>query len=211
MDVMTRTFLNWMALAGCGLAVGCARPADPGTPTMGRVAAQTPEAYSGLYEAAAETLRRSYFRLDRQDRFGGVITTHPETTANWFELWRPQPEPGYYWWEANTGTIQRQASVRLLASTTQPGDYEVEVEVQRLRYSLPERQIDNSAAALRLYSEAAPTAEGRMERPSQTAHWIPLGRDAFAEQRLLTDIVNRYAAAPTMPVTTQPADVAAAQ
>ena len=191
----------WLA---AGL-MGCNPPQEPAAPTVARVAAQTPEAYSSLYEAAAEQLRDNYFRLDRQDRLAGVLTTHPETTANWFELWRPQPQSAFLWLEANAGTIQRQATVRLEPIAGEPGSYDIGVEVQRLRYSLQERQIDNSAAAMRLYSDAAPTTEGRMERASQTAYWIPLGRDALAEQQLLESIVTRYSRMPPAPPATRPA------
>lgn len=190
-------------LALLGLMTGCSRPVEPATPTLARVEAQTPEHYTSLYEAAADTLRDDYFQLDRQDRDQGVLTTYPETSASWFELWRPQAEPAYYWLESNTGTIQRQATIRLLASTTQPGSYDVQVEVQRLHYSLTERQIDNAAAAMRLFSSDAPTTEGRREPRSRSGRWIPLGRDAFAEERLLSRIVNRYA---TLPAASRPAD-----
>ena len=196
-----RALLGGALLLG-GLAAGCGRPVEPDAPTVGRVAAETPEAYSTLYEAAADTLRRKYFRLDRQDRLEGILTTHPETSASWFELWRPQPEPVYHWLEANLSTIQRRAQVRFVPSAAEPGSYEVDVEVQRLRYNLMERQIDNSAAAMRLYSGAAPTQEGRVGTAAETSYWIPLGRDPFAEQRLLTAIVKRYT---SRPAATQPA------
>jgi hypothetical protein len=181
---------------------GCTHPADPSGPTLSVIDAQAPESYNALYDAAAETLRRESFRLDRQDRTNGVITTVPETSASWFELWRRQPEPGYYWWESNLSTIQRKATVRL-NSTSQPGSYEVDVEVQRLRFSLPERQVDNAAAAVRLYSDAAPTREGRLESASRTGTWIVLGRDQTMEERLLEKILTRWPDTPI--VTTQPA------
>jgi hypothetical protein len=180
------------AVFSCAILAGCARPPDPVTPTIARVELQTPEAYSDLWEAAAEALRRNYFRLDRQDRTEGVLTTIPETSANWFEVWRPQPKPGYYWWESNIATVQRTATIHFRAASSQPGDYELDVEVQRQRYNLTERQVDNSAAALRLYSSVAPTAEGQKERPSQTLRWIPLGRDQPFEERLLADIMERF-------------------
>ncbi len=180
-------FSGWIILP----ATGCTRPTEPVGATLARIDAQTPESYNQLYDAAAESLRRQWFRLDRQDRTNGIVTTFPETSANWFEVWRPQPSPGYYWWEANLATVQRQATVRIEPAADQ-GTYDLTIEVKRLRYSLPERQVDNPAAAQRLYSNAAPTSEGRTERASQTARWIPLGRDAEMEERLLADITSRY-------------------
>jgi hypothetical protein len=196
-----------LALLFCN---GCSRPADPCGPTLSRVEASTPEAYRELWDAAASTLRHQFFRLDRQDRTEGILTTVPETSASAFELWRPQPEPAYYWLESNLSTIQRQATVRFRPA--EDGGYEVEVEVQRLRYILPERQVDNSAAALRLYSSLAPTESGQIERASETARWLPLGRDEPYEQRLLARILKRYGGGGVTTefetVTTQPEETA---
>lgn len=157
--------------------------------------AQTPDAYEHLWTAAGDTLRWHSFRIDREDRLHGVITTYPETSAQFFELWRPQPGSAYYWAESNLQTIPLEAKV-----TIQPveggGEYELNVQVDRLRYGLPERQIDNSAGALRLFSSEAPTTAGRMEKPSETSQMIPLGRDKPAEEQLLKSILDRYARPP---------------
>ncbi len=186
-----------------GLA--CQAPPPPDAPTVRRVAADSPEQVERLFVAAADTLRDHYLEPDRQDRLQGVITTHPDTTANAFEIWRPQPDPAYYWWEANVHTIQRQTTVRI-----KPADgrdvYELDVQVDRFRHSIEERQIDNAAGALRLYSADAPTVSGLRERPSETAYWLPLGRDAFMEQRLVEAILHRYETAPPAEPETQPAD-----
>lgn len=175
-----------------GLLAGCSAPAEPTQPTLARVTAETPEAYDRLWEAAEDTLRQHYFDIDRRDRLQGVITTFPETSAHFFELWRPQPEPAYYWAEANLHTIPREVQVTI-RPVDEAGTYEMAVEVERYRYSLTERQVDNSAAVLRLFSAEAPTTSGRLERPSETAQLIPLGRDAYLEERLVEAILKRYA------------------
>src|SRR5512144_504663 len=102
-----RSLAIWPASAGIlvGLAAGCSAPPCPTEPTITRVSAQSPEAYEHLWTAAGDTLRANYFRLDRQDRLEGVISTFPATSAQFFELWRPQPEPAYYWAESNLHTI----------------------------------------------------------------------------------------------------------
>jgi hypothetical protein len=181
-------------------AVGCQEPADPTSPTVARVSAQTPDRYDALWEAVGDVLRSRYFELDRQDRREGVLTTLPDTTAAGFELWRPQPNNPYMWVEANVHTVQRQATVRL-RQVEGEGDYEVDVEIERFRYNLEERQITNSAAALRLYSSDAPTTSGRSVSPAESSYWIPLGRDADMEQAVLHSILMRY---DQMPPATQP-------
>lgn len=185
------------------LASGCTAPAQPEAPTIMRVTASTPESYNQLFDSVATGLRHYTFRLDRRDRVAGIITTFPETSANWFEFWRPQPKPAYYWAEANTKTVQRQAIVQLRPVSGETGAYDLDIEVRRFAYSLEERQVDNSAAAMRIFSGAAPTASGRMESPAESSHWIPLGRDEFMENDILNRIAASYAG--EMVISTQPA------
>lgn len=191
------------------LAVGCQRPAQPELPTVARVSVDSPERVDVLYDAATKALLSNYLPPDREDRTEGVIISRPETSAAWFEFWRPQPQPGYYWWESNLHPIRRQATISI--KPVAGGEYDVNVEIERSRYSLEERQVDNPAAALRLYSNAAPTRSGKMQKPGEGGHWIPLGRDQFAEQRVLSDILKRYGGSYTLPAeeapTTQPTQV----
>lgn len=184
------TRLTYLLLIGIS-ALGCSAPAQPTSPTVERVSAGTPGDLENLWETTGDTLRAHYFRLDRQDRQEGIITTFPETTTNWFEVWRPQPEPAFYWWEANLHTIQRQATVRIKPAGGS-GDFDVQVEVERFRYSLPERQVTNAAEALRIFSGGTPTYAGRVEQPSQTASWIPLGRDSTMEEKMLHQIIQQH-------------------
>lgn len=192
--------------AAIGLLAGCQAPTEPSGPTSMRVAAQTPEEYEALWQATGKTLRSYYLEPDRQDRVEGVITTVPETTGVWFEWWRPQPQPAYTWWETNLHTIRRQAVVKI--QPVAGSEYQLTVEVNRYKYSFPERQVDNPAGALRLYSSAAPTSRGRMEKVADAARWFPLGRDGWMEQAILSDILKRYPGASSVPPTgpsTEPA------
>jgi hypothetical protein len=191
------TIVFWLLSVSAALAVatGCQAPAEPTGPTLARVAVESPDRLEGLWQATDATLRRYYFEPDRQDRSQGVIVSRPETTAAWFELWRPQPAPAYLWWEANISAIRRQATVTI-QPTTQT-ECQVSVQIDRYRFALESRQVDNPAGAMRLYSDAAPTGGGRMEKPSETGQWIPLGRDATMEQAILTAILKRYASTPS--------------
>lgn len=192
--------ITWPGIAGvlASLLAGCSTPPAPTGPTLARVTAETQEAYDHLWNSAGEALRKSYFRIDREDRIEGILTTYPETSAQFFEFWRPQPTPAGYWAESNLHTVPLEAQVTI-RPTREEGGYELGVEVQRLRYTLEERQIDNAAAALRLFSADAPTVSGRMERPSETAQLTPIGRDQPAEERLLQMILRRYAKPPAPP------------
>jgi hypothetical protein len=202
-----RSISMWLGIAGifAGLLAGCSAPPAATEPTLARVSAENPAAYDRLWETVGDTLRNQYFELDRQDRLEGVISTLPVTTSQFFELWRPQPETPVSWAESNLQTIQR-AAVVTITSAGDAGTYELAVQVDESRYSLPERQIDNSAGALRLYSSDAPTESGTMERASRTAQLIPVGRNKPAEERLLKLILDRYAKTPATQPATQPGE-----
>lgn len=173
------------------IIVGCQEPLQPTQSTVARVTIDSPERFDELWETVGDVLRRQFFQLDRRDRQAGLITTFPDTTANAFEFWRPQPKNPYYWWEANVQTIQRRVTVKLDA-IEETAAYDVDIQVDRLHYRLEERQITNSAAALQLYGGEAPTFSGESDRPSETARWIPLGRDEPMEKQLLTAILDRF-------------------
>jgi hypothetical protein len=198
-NVMSRYGIHatgWLISLAAILTAGCQAPPESVGPTVERVQVATIEDRERLWEAAGDSLRAHYYRLDRQDRVLGVITTMPETTAQTLELWRPQPQPKYYWLEANLHTIRTQATVNLpstlIEEAPEPGQ-PIEVLVERYRYRLPERQIDNPAAAMRIFSDEAPlVTSGQMESPAATGRWILLGRDEAMERRLITDILNRY-------------------
>lgn len=190
------------ALVTACLLAGCQAPMPPTAPTSMRVIVQSPDEFEELWQATGDALRRYYLEPDRQDRTEGVITTLPETTGVWFEPWRPQPRPAYAWWEANLHTVRRQALVTV-APVDEP-EYELTVTVNRYKHSLPERQVDNPAGVLRLYSEAAPTATGEMELPRETERWIPLGRDGWMEQAILAEILSRYPGEAHVPPVDEP-------
>jgi len=174
------------------LVAGCQAPAQPTGPTRTTMTADSPEQLDRVWTAAEDTLLAHYFEIDRKDRQAGILTTVPTTSANWFELWQPQPEPAYYWAESNTHTIQRQVTIRI---TPAGGDaYEIDVQVDRYRYSLEERQVDNAAAVMRLYSSEAPTLTGRQKTTRESSRWIRLGRDELMERTIGEEILRRCGA-----------------
>ncbi len=181
----------WLLGALLVAGAGCQVPPQPTGPTLSTVPIQTPEQVNRLWESVENTLLAFNFDVDRRDRVSGIMTTYPETSTNWFELWRVQPAPAYYWWESNLHTIQRQTEVYIRQAPS-PGSYELEVKVDRYRRSMEERQVDNAAAAMRLYSGQAPTLSGQMRTPAESSYWVRLGRDGHMEQAILDAIVKRY-------------------
>jgi hypothetical protein len=201
-----RLSLPLVFILACGIAVlaGCHAPIEPTSPTLARVSIESPEQFEALWKATDKALRRYDLEPDRQDRTEGVIETHPQTSAAWFEFWRPQPMPAYAWWEANLHTMRRQATVTI-QPTAKP-EYQVTVEVDRYRFSLEERQVDNPAAVQRLYGGLAPTVStGRSEKQAESSRWIPRGRDGYLEQAILSDIIKCYGSGECIPFDEIPA------
>lgn len=72
----------------------------------------------------------------------------------------------------------------------QPQQYRLTVTVDKERYSAPERQVTTVTGALGIYSERLPTTEGIRASRSESEHWVPLGRDAALERKLLSQITK---------------------
>jgi hypothetical protein len=73
------------------------------------------------------------------------------------------------------------------------GRYQLTIEVEKSRYSAPERQITTASGALMIYNEQIPTTEGLRGRASRDVHWVPLGRDGALEDYLLDAILKTNA------------------
>jgi hypothetical protein len=63
--------------------------------------------------------------------------------------------------------------------------YRVSVQVDKARFTTPERQITTASGALAIYSERTPTMEGVRGRAASQTRWVPLGRDPLLEAFLL--------------------------
>jgi hypothetical protein len=64
------------------------------------------------------------------------------------------------------------------------------VQVDKLRYSAPERQVTTGSGALAISSEKTPDVEGLRGPRSHRAEWVPLGRDPLLEAFLLQRIAG---------------------
>jgi hypothetical protein len=140
-------------------------------------------------------LRRRDFTPERVDRDAGVVVTQPSTGRQWFEFWRRDSIGGYQLLESSIHTIRRVVTVKLdpLDPETPDDEFRITVQVDKQRYSAPERQVTTASSALAIYSEHLPTTEGLAASRAAGEHWIPLGRDLQFEQYLL-DMLTRVTA-----------------
>jgi len=137
-------------------------------------------------------LRQRDFTAEFVDRDKGLIITRPATGKQWFEFWRIDSIGAYQLAESSIHTIRRIVTVRMAPDDPDnPGeDYVVSVQVDKERYSTPERQVTTASGAFAIYSEHLPTTEGLAAARSADEHWIPLGRDALLEAHLLDKIAS---------------------
>jgi hypothetical protein len=167
-------------------------------------------------------LRLYDFPPDRVDRVRGLIVSRPTTSGQWFEWWRVDSRGPYQLAESSLHTMRRIVTVNveplegtagsapagaepqhgaLQTAATQNvgGRYRLRVEVEKSRFSAPERQITTASGALFIYSERVPTVEGLRGPQSRHAQWVPLGRDALLEDFLLQKLAAAVPAVSATP------------
>lgn len=137
-----------------------------------------------------------YFRIEREERvrlIGGILTegridTFPMTGSTVFEPWRVDSTPGYEKWHATFQSIRRRATVRVVPTE---GGYLLDVLVQKELEDLDKPENATAGGSTLRHDGTLVRQEGAAGRYSVTLGWIPIGRDATLEQRILADLVAR--------------------
>jgi len=176
-----------------GLTCGCQTAAPPSNsvPRLVRVADR-----DAFFNETLTLLREKDFPPRRVDREGGVAVAGPTTSGQWFEFWRSDSRGPRQSLESSLHTIRRTVTVKLAAdsaasSSDRGGTYQLSVEVEKERYSAPERQLTTPIGALAIYSDKLPTEEGLRAARTYGEHWVPIGRDPLLEEYLLEQITER--------------------
>jgi len=138
-----------------------------------------------------------YFRISREQRARrggdgwteGRIETVPQDGATILEPHRLDSVGRFNLLESTFQSIRRRACVRVVPDAN---GYLVEIVVEKELEDLPRPEKATAGAATFRFDQSLPTQ--RMEevsRTRQSQRWIPLGRDAALEQRMLADIHAR--------------------
>jgi len=177
----TAAFFLAGALAGCQMSP----PADGPT----QISLKIPDR-DAFIDQTLTLLRQRDFTPRRVDRDDGLVVSEPATSQQWFELWRHDSIGGYQLLESSIHTVRRIVTVQLdpLDAEHPSDEFRVSVQVDKERYSAPERQVTTASGALAIYSEHLPTTEGLAASRTEGEHWVPLGRDAQLESYLLDKI-----------------------
>jgi len=179
-------FLSTVAI----LLVGCQAPPAPSGPTEMVLHIPDVEAFT---DATMTVLREQGLPPERVDRVRGELVSEPTTSGQWFECWRGDSRGGYQAFESSIHTMRRIVTVRFepVGGDAAGDEYRLTVNVEKERYSAPERQVTTASGALAIYNEKLPTTEGLRGAESRGAHWVPLGRDGLLEEYLLQKIAFR--------------------
>jgi len=132
------------------------------------------------------------YRIAREQRPAagaeGAIETYPTTGATVFEPWRNNSAPGYQQALATLQSIRRRASLRVAPAE---GGYLIHAQVTHELEDV--NRPENSTVGGQTIRYDGSIEEPDLADPDAvtTLGWIPLGRDAEAERRLLADIYAR--------------------
>ena len=191
-----RTFLLVPITVAVGLNAGCLRPNSDIHPidqpkTSMSMANQDTDC---VWEAIQETLRRRGFRLDRVDREAGIVTTMPETSQHFFEVWRRDVNTRADFWDASLNPTRRWVEVHVSPSVDAPS--EISVIVHKERLSSLDRQFNSTGAAYQYFGENLPSTTGKEKVTAEDDRWVDRGRDPAMEQYYLAAILKQASVLP---------------
>ena len=140
-----------------------------------------------VWERTVDVLH-DYFEIARENRLDGVIETQPKVGSGVLEPWQRESVGLASKLESSLQSIRRRGFIRI---TPVEGGYLVGVEVFKEREDV--LGVAENSAGGATFQEAQPLQRDLNLVVGQTAPsgWIPLGRDAILEQRLLTALQQR--------------------
>ena len=164
-------------------------------------------AWDQIVDVVADYFPISYeqrVHIDQQMWTEGRIETPYQVGATLFEPQRKDSVGGFNKWQSTLQTIRRRAVVRVVP---EPDGYLVDLQVVRELEDLPmPEQASAGMATLRNDGSLPSAARAAVSRTDWSDVWIPLGRDPALEQEMLTEIRDRLAASPHVPMTVTPAN-----
>ncbi len=189
--------LDWrglfrMAVIALAFATaGCAAGKDP---MVHAATGPEAQAYDNLWQSSLDVLSRYNFRVDRQDRWAGIIKTEPLVGKSIFELCRPDAATSCDAWESTLQTIYRTAEVQIHRSN---GEYYPVVRVYVSRADTGVPAITSDADAYRYFRETpAHRQERELHATSKPALPTQLGVDELLAGRIAADIMAEVKSRP---------------
>lgn len=152
--------------------------------------------FEALWRACEETSRGLLMPIDRSDRRGGILTTEPTVSAQFFEPWRRDVRTPADATASSLATIRR--TVRFEFARRADGGFEVTPKVIVERQSLAERRT-TAILPSRTYfrpvrdTEVAPFGTRETDRGVSLPrnYYYPVGRDEQLERAIAASVQKR--------------------
>ena len=192
--------VRWFGLVAlCAALVGCAssskKSASPTTyPTTAQAPAEntiTASDFDQLWRACADVARDRQFVIDRQDYRGGVLTTEPLVSAQFFEPWRRDAITSDAVAESSLATIRR--TIRFTFTRHDDGTFSAVPHVVVERYSSAERRITSAIHYRSAFRRTMATGTRESDRGVQlpARYWYRIGNDPALERDLAEAVRKR--------------------
>ena len=148
------------------------------------------EDFNRLWGASRRAIVSRSFTVDRVDLRGGLMTTFPQISKQFFEVWRNDVGTLPAALESSLSTVRR--SVRMEIRRRGDGTYEAVPKVIVEKYAQAERRITSVARYAEIFA-LDPLQQGTRERDRlgadlPLAYWYALGRDTKLEQQIAADV-----------------------
>lgn len=148
--------------------------------------------FEEVWDACVVSLKDHGLEIDRNDRRFGVITTKPVVGKQFFEFWLDDTANSDDLLLSSLHTIRRTVTIQV--SSQGPMRFQVAVQAQAERASLPGYQVDSPVEAVELLSRQGVSPYPRRRdyvRPKPKPQWVDLGREPALERNILEDISKR--------------------
>ncbi|HZZ42375.1 MAG TPA: hypothetical protein VFE58_05525 [Tepidisphaeraceae bacterium] len=194
-------------LAGCGMNRHPGNPPEPTTrpkatdidPAQATpdywydkpaVASASFKDFYKLFNAAERVARNHYFQIDQRDPRTGLLITTPETTKQFFEIWRNDSGTAMGTLMSSLATHRR--TLRYEFVHNPDNTYTVSPKVLVERYSTQGQRVTNSAQAGLAFTPAAEESDPNYQHyPWDAYYWYPVGRDTALEKKIAHSIQSR--------------------
>jgi len=177
-----------ISVSFCALLLGCTKPTQPRWEGI----AVEKASFDQVWEVCLTSLKDRGLKVDRQDRRFGLIVSEPTIGEQFFEFWRKDAVSSDDVLLSSLHTIRRIVSIQV--TTQGPRKFEVRVQAQAQRASIPGDQLDNTVEAFELLNrQGIPASPSRRDyvRPQAEPIWVDIGREPALEQYILEDITHR--------------------
>jgi hypothetical protein len=189
-----RNHLLFIALMG--LLMGC-QNGPPPVATSRPATAELSFEEDAVWQACLDVLWEYDFRVDRQDRRDGVITTYPLTGKSWFEFARKDAATTGDALESTVQTICRTVEIHI--AKDEAGKCLLSVTARTSRSDRPELQVTNSSQAHEMFlmtQRRRSLKERRAYGEDVMFPTVPLGEDAGLAEKIRGDIEKKLAERP---------------